>query len=186
MLNQRPDFWKEMQKLINFAAADAKIVILTITLPPSEGSELFQQMYVEREQVDLFRAETARTNVAYRVIRVGKAAKKREVEEMVLGMVRQKLRKYKASKVVVYSHSMPKVKEPAKKLGCHAYHNHAVGKTSMLDEIQADGGRVVVATSALGMGIDIPDIRCIIHIDWPFTVLDYAQGRGRAGRDGLR
>jgi superfamily II DNA helicase RecQ len=45
---------------------------------------------------------------------------------------------------------------------------------------------VIVATSALGMGVDIPDIRCIVHIDWPFTVLDYAQESGRAGRDGLR
>jgi superfamily II DNA helicase RecQ len=29
----------------------------------------------------------------------------------------------------------------------------------------------------------VPDIRCIIHIDWPFSVLDYAQESGRAGRD---
>jgi RecQ family ATP-dependent DNA helicase len=186
VLNRRYDFRKEMQKLGKLAAAETQIVMLTATLPPSEEDELFRRMYVEREQVDLFRAETARTNVAYRVIRVGKAAKKKEVEEMVLGMVRQKLRKYKAGKIVVYSNSVPKVKELAKKLGCYAYHHHAVGKASMLDEFTAGGGRVIIATSALGMGIDIPDIRCIIHIDWPFTVLDYAQESGRAGRDGLR
>jgi superfamily II DNA helicase RecQ len=185
VLNRRYDFRKEMQKLGKLAAAETQIVMLTATLPPSEEDELFRRMYIEREQVDLFRAETARTNVAYRVIRVGKAAKKKEVEEMVLGMVRQKLRKYKAGKIVVYSNSVPKVKELAKKLGCYAYHHHAVGKASMLDEFTAGGGRVIVATSALGMGIDIPDIRCIIHIDWPFTVLDYAQESGRAGRDGL-
>jgi hypothetical protein len=25
--------------------------------------------------------------------------------------------------------------------------------------------------SAFGMGVDIPDIRCIVHIDWPFSIL---------------
>jgi RecQ family ATP-dependent DNA helicase len=186
VLNRRYDFRKEMQKLGKLAAAETQMVMLTATLPPSEEDELFRRMYVERDQVELFRAETARTNVAYQVIRVGKAAKKKEVEAMVLSMLRQKLRKYKAGKIVVYSNSVPKVKELAKKLGCHAYHHHAVGKASMLDEFTAGGGCVIVATSALGMGIDIPDIRCIIHIDWPFTVLDYAQESGRAGRDGLR
>jgi superfamily II DNA helicase RecQ len=34
------------------------------------------------------------------------------------------------------------------------------------------------------MGVDVPDIQCIIHIDWPFSVLEYAQESGRAGRDG--
>jgi superfamily II DNA helicase RecQ len=139
--------------------------MLTATLPLSEEDELFRRMYVEREQVDLFRAETARTNVAYRVIRVGKAAKKKEVEEMVLGMVRQKLRKYKASKIVVYSNSVLKVKELAKKLDCYAYHHKAVGKASMLEEFAAGKKQIIVATSALGMGVNILDIRCIIHIN---------------------
>jgi superfamily II DNA helicase RecQ len=136
--------------------------------------------------VELFRAATARTNVVYQVVRVGKAAKKNEVEEMVLRMVRQKLRKYKTGKVVVYGNSVPKVKELAKQLGCDAYHHKAVGKGSMLQAFAVGNQRVIVATSALGMGVDISDIRCIVHVDWPFTVLDYAQESGRAGRDGLR
>ncbi|KAI2474403.1 ATP-dependent DNA helicase Q5, partial [Pyrenophora tritici-repentis] len=74
----------------------------------------------------------------------------------------------------------------AEKLKCHAYHHHAVGKASMLEEFMGGKQRVIVATSALGMGVDVPDIRCIVHIDWPFSVLDYAQESGRAGRDGER
>ncbi|TKA23825.1 hypothetical protein B0A49_13972, partial [Cryomyces minteri] len=46
--------------------------------------------------------------------------------------------------------------------------------------------RIIVATSALGMGVDIADIRVIIHVDRPRTLLDYAQESGRAGRDGAR
>jgi superfamily II DNA helicase RecQ len=147
-----------MQKLGKLASAKTQIVMLTATLPLSEEDELFRRMYVKRDEVDLFRAETARTNVAYRVIRVGKAAKKKEVEEMVLGMVQQKLRKHKTGKVVVYGNLVPKVKELAKKLDCHAYYHKAVGKASMLEEFAAGKKRVIVATSALGIGVNILDI----------------------------
>ena len=186
VLNRRYDFRKEMQKLGKLAVAETQMVLLTATLPPSEEDELFRRMHFERDQVKIFRADTARTNVAYRVIKVDKAMKKKEVEAMVLEMVRQKLKKYKTGKVVIYGNSVPKVKELAKKLGCHAYHHNAIGKASMLDDLLSGKQRVIVATSALGMGVDIPDIRCIIHIDWPFSILDYAQESGRAGRDGMR
>jgi superfamily II DNA helicase RecQ len=32
---------------------------------------------------------------------------------------------------------------------------------------------VIAATSVLGMGVDIPNIRSIIHIGTPCTLLDY-------------
>jgi superfamily II DNA helicase RecQ len=75
---------------------------------------------------------------------------------MVVRTVRQKLRKHKKGKVVVYGNSVPKVKELAQALGCHAYHHKGVGKASMLEDFAAGKQRVIVATSALGMGVGIP------------------------------
>lgn len=43
---------------------------------------------------------------------------------------------------------------------------------------------ILCATSAFGMGVDVPGIRRIIHEDVPDSVTDYAQQTGRAGRDG--
>ena len=43
---------------------------------------------------------------------------------------------------------------------------------------------MIVATNALGLGLDIPDIRVVIHTRPLWRLRDYAQESGRAGRDG--
>lgn len=52
------------------------------------------------------------------------------------------------------------------------------------DEFAAGSLRVMVATSAFGMGVDFPDIRQVIHVGFPGSLEAYYQEAGRAGRDG--
>jgi RecQ family ATP-dependent DNA helicase len=42
---------------------------------------------------------------------------------------------------------------------------------------------VVICTNAFGMGLDLPDVRLVVHWQHPASVEDYMQEFGRAGRD---
>ena len=66
---------------------------------------------------------------------------------------------------------------------CHAFMNE---KDREAHELQFITGkkRIMVATTAFGMGVDVPDIRLVIHYSMPISPVSYYQEIGRAGRDG--
>jgi len=57
-------------------------------------------------------------------------------------------------------------------------------RTTNQNMFMSNDVRVMFATNAFGLGVDKSDIRCIVHVDYPSSVEQYAQEAGRAGRDG--
>ena len=131
----------------------------------------------------MFRGPTSRGNIRYQVHQV----EGETVVEAISQVVKEKLEQYPApSKIVVYSGSVNQTIKVGEALGCPIYHRNVdsrAGKAQRMKELMEGKSRVISATNALGLGVDLPDIRVVIHAGPPAKLRDYAQESGRAGRD---
>lgn len=57
-------------------------------------------------------------------------------------------------------------------------------RETVQDAFKSGRTPIICATCAFGMGIDVPNIRAVIHFGIPGSIEDYCQEAGRAGRDG--
>lgn len=168
-----------------------QLVYLTATLPPRDEAEFFKLMRVPMkggiptDEVHMFRAPTTRKNIAYQVRESGSESQ----IESVYRVVQEKLAQYASpGKIIVYSSRITQAEQLAELLQCPVYHRSVddhIGKAQRMRAWLQGEHRVIVATNALGLGVDIPDIRVVIHAGPPRKLRDYAQESGRAGRDGL-
>lgn len=105
------------------------------------------------------------------------------------------LEEHRGEKIIVYTHLKTNKKQGTramaqrfKSLGYRCAPFDADLPMKQKDEILLDfaNGKIdiIFATGAFGMGIDIPDIRGVIHFLLPESLEQYYQEVGRAGRDG--
>lgn len=150
---------------------------LTATLMPRLEKVLTQALLVE--DATIFRRSTARRTLRYRVVDSGD----NPPSEVTLALIDQQPLPA-GKRGVIYVRGRATGHEVAKALGCPFYHARADERGELLTAWRAGPGGWMVATGALGTGINIEGIQMVIHVGWPYGLTSFVQQSGRGGRSG--
>jgi ATP-dependent DNA helicase RecQ len=181
----RPDYMRisELREIV-----DAPMIALTATATGLVLDEIQDRMNLKAPVVVQKGFERPNLRFSVRALRTHDGRQRVLEEELEAAGLRGRRGNCRG---VVYCSTRKVTEKVAKALrtaGFAAGHYHA-GRTKLAREraqlaFEAGRTRILVATNAFGMGIDLPDIRLIVHFQTPGSVEAYYQEAGRAGRDG--
>jgi ATP-dependent DNA helicase RecQ len=166
-------------------AADAlghpAILALTATATQDVARDIATQL--RRPRMKVIDIGIYRPNLAYAVVQVSRDDEK--IERLV------ELLHTTAGSGIVYAATIANVERVHEALRAAGesvtrYHGRLPARVRAENQTAFMEGRarVMVATNAFGMGIDKPDIRFVVHFQFPGSLEAYYQESGRAGRDG--
>ena len=175
VLDSTEEFRPKMRELGQvLGEAGAQVVFLTATLGPADEEGFCRTMGIRRKEAVVFRSATTRRNVRYQVVKAAKGGG--GLEDRVVSEARRIEKASASGKVVVYCRRVEQAKELAKRLGCPVFFSEvdgAEGKAQRLKDWM-ETGRLMVATNAMGVGLDVPDVRGVVHAGAPRRLRDYA------------
>ncbi|KAF4473075.1 ATP-dependent DNA helicase Q1 [Fusarium albosuccineum] len=115
-----------------------------------------------------------------------------ELVDRACAMVRAWTGQHEQGKVIIYGGTIKRVKGIADRLGCAAYWRGAGNVEEKARRVaewrSSSGGEAgwIAATNALGLGVDDPNVRLVVHVGMPRQLEDFVQESGRGGRDGKK
>lgn len=183
-------FYKHIPDFLNNLYGDCwnpKILALTATLNPKEVIDICKEFRIDKTSIikdDLL----MRNEITLKVIKLdNEEAKEKKLWDL--------LEIHKGEKALIYLYrksgdrSVENFSDSANKKGYKSTFFHgdlsAKERQNIISAYNNDDINIIFATNAFGMGIDISDIRVVIHYMIPESVEQYYQEIGRSARDGL-
>jgi superfamily II DNA helicase RecQ len=167
-----------LRELWKLRYLNCPFTVLTATLIVQLEGKLRDQLLIP--DAVLFRRSTVRPTIQYQVVDSQKEMPSKAGIEVV-----RKLGPFPEGKRgVVYVRSYTTGEMVSQELDCPFYKATADQKSEVLEEWRQGSGGWIVATGALGTGINIPGIIYVVHIDRPYGLTSFVQQSGRGGRGG--
>lgn len=163
--------------------AGVPFLLMTATCPPPLRTEITSILGVE--DCHVIHAPTDRPEISYRV-KVFPTLNKAK-EELVVKVKSQLGRKEPDSfRGLVFCRSKSDVDEVAETIGCDAFHaGLSLEERNANFKNWVDGkNEFMVCSSLMGCGIDVEGVTTVYHFGTPWSILDFVQESGRAGRSG--
>lgn len=180
-------FYKHIPVFLNsvFSNHRPKVLGLTATINPRELIDITNDFQIDKKSI-------LKDDVLLRFdidLKVEKLTNEEEKRERLWEIIED----HKDEKVLVYLYrkyhkgGVEDLCEIASQKGLTALSFHGDMTSSerqrIISEYRDGATNLVFATNAFGMGIDIPNIRVVIHFMLPESIEQYYQEIGRAGRD---
>lgn len=183
-------FYKRIPDFLNRVFGDndwCRVLALTATLNPMELKDICQNFRIEQQNIIkdtlLMRSEIQ--------LHVKKFINEAEKESYFWEL----LERHRDEKTLVYLYrkkgerGVAGLTQKAIENGYKAAEFHgdmnSRERMQIIEQYRSNEIKLVIATNAFGMGIDIPDIRNVIHFMIPESAEQYYQEVGRAARDGF-
>jgi len=176
----RPDY-RRLRDLIAELPADIPVLATTATANSRVVADVAEQLAGHTTEVLTIRGPLARASLRLGVLRLPTAQAR-------LAWLLSHLAELPGSGII-YALTVSAAEDTARLLREAGHEVHAyTGRTDTSEREQLEGRlksndlKALVATSALGMGFDKPDLGFVLHLGAPSSPVAYYQQVGRAGR----
>ncbi len=165
-------------QMANYSQVPVPFLLLSATVPRYMEGELSNALNLRR--IKVFRTSTVRHNIEYRVEDCIDA------EQSAIRYMESNPMREDNCRGIVFVRTVAMAEEIAERTETRAYTGrlNAKDRADVIKEWVSGEKKWVIATKALGVGVDIPNVTRIIHVNPSSGLMDYAQESGRAGRNG--